>query len=487
MTLATRAVRGAFYVLVGSYANLAIGFVYTIIMARLLAPEHFGVFALAQFFVTLLDARGKLGLDYAFVHRQPTTEQLVATHWVLQMSAAIITVLLVAIATFGVGAWGYPAATAPLMLALAGALMLEAAGTTARAALEKELVFARSTVVITASLFISYLLAIVLAFAGFTHWALAAQFATNALLSTLGFWWAFRRLGARVILGFNFDRALARWLLRFGATLALGSFATIVLLQFDNFLVGTFVGAAALGYYTQAYKVAQWPTGLVTHIVSRAALPTYAKLQDDLPRLAKAFEMTLWLILTLTTPIALAIFVAAPDFLILIYGERWLPSALLLRFLIGYSLLRPLLDDTGALFVALGQPRCVTMVLVTQALALVVAATPLTFAWNAAGTAIGVGVAFIIGIALTYSFVARTIPIRLARVFAPTIVAALGSGGVYFLLTRAFDLNALPLLMRVAVKGGFAAAMFGALVLVLERRAFFERVNYVRQLLFARR
>jgi O-antigen/teichoic acid export membrane protein len=210
-------------------------------------------------------------------------------------------------------------------------------------------------------------------------------------------------------------------------------------------------------------------------------------LQDDLPRLAKAFEMTLWLILTLATPIALAIFVAAPDFLILIYGERWLPSALLLRFLIGYSLLRPLLDDTGALFVALGQPRRVTMVLVTQALALVVAATPLTFAWNAAGTAIGVGVAFIIGIALTYSFVARTIPIRLARVFAPTIVAALGSGGVYFLLTRAFDLNALPLLMRVAVKGGFAAAMFGALVLVLERRAFFERVNYVRQLLFARR
>jgi PST family polysaccharide transporter len=452
-------------------------------MARLLEPEHFGIFALAFFFVTVFDVRGKLGLDYAFIHRQPTTDQLIATHWALQTGAALITLLIVALASLVVANLKYPTVIVPIMLALAGALTVESAGTTARAALEKELVFARSTFVVTGALFLSYLIAIGLATQGYTYWALVGQVAVNAAFSSVGFWWAYRRLGHRPSIRFSFDRALAGWLLRFGATLALGSVATMLLLQFDNFLVGTFVGAAALGYYAQAYKVAQWPTGLVTHIVSRAALPTYAKLQNDPARLSKAFELTLWLILTLATPIALAIFVAAPDFLILLYGEKWLPSAILLRFLIVYSLLRPLLDDTGALFVAIGQPKRVTIVLTTQAALLILAATPLTLTLDAIGTALGVGVAFVAGIALTYRFVSQTIPIDLARVFAPAMIAAAASLAIYFGLTRLFDFNLLPLLACVLVKGGLAASIFFAFILVLERGALFDRVNYVRRLL----
>ncbi|MEW5719931.1 MAG: oligosaccharide flippase family protein, partial [Chloroflexota bacterium] len=272
MGLASRAVRGAVLVLFGSYTNMALGIVYGVIMARLLDPDHFGVFALALFFVTALDVRGKLGLDYAFIHRQPTTDQLIATHWALQTAAALLTLLLVALASLIVANLNYPAAAAPMMLALAGAMIIEAAGTTARAALEKELVFARSTFVVTSALFLSYLVAIGLAVRGYAAWALVGQVAVNAAFSSVGFWWAYRWLGHRPSIRLSFDRALAGWLLRFGATLALGSVATMLLLQFDNFLVGTFVGAAALGYYAQAYKVAQWPTGLVTHIVSRAAL-----------------------------------------------------------------------------------------------------------------------------------------------------------------------------------------------------------------------
>jgi PST family polysaccharide transporter len=307
------------------------------------------------------------------------------------------------------------------------------------------------------------------------------QVAVNVALGALGFWWTLKRAGRGIRL--RFDRALAVWMLRFGAVMSLGALATILLLQFDNFLVGTFVGAAALGYYAQAYKVAQWPTGLVTHIVSRAALPTYAKLQDDLPRLAKAFGMTLWLILMLATPLALAIFVSAPDFLILLYGEKWLPSAILLRFLIIYSVLRPLLDDTGALFTAIGQPHRATIVLIVQALTLVIAATPFTLTFNAIGTAVGVGLAFVVGIALTYRFVARTIPVDLARLFIPTTLAAAISVALYLAFAHLVDLNALPLLARVLVKSSVAAGVFFGSALLLERGALIERVGYIWRLL----
>lgn len=486
MTLASRAVRGTAFVLASSYANMAIGMVYGIIMARLLAPDHFGVFALALFFFSLLDLRGKLGLDLAFIHRQPTRAELIATHWTLQMIASALTLGVIAIAAVVVARLDYPSVTAPLMIAIAGAMMVEAMGTTARAALEKELVFARATVVITSALLVSYVAAIGMALLGWTYWALVTQVAVNATLGTIGFWWAFRRAGLHPSFHFRFDRDTARWMLRYGAVMSIGAVATAILLQFDNFLVGTFVSATALGYYALAYKVAQWPTGLVTHIVSRTALPTYAKLQDDPVRLGKAFGMTLWLILLLATPLALAIFVAAPDFLLLLYGEKWLPAAVLLRFLIGYSVLRPLLDDTGALFIAIGKPERITTVLVVQAIVLIVVGTPLTLAFAAMGTAIAVGVAFVIGIIATYWFVARTIALDLTRVFVPPVTAAVGSVALYLLLAAQVDLNAFPLLMRVIVKGGVAAALFFVIVLALERRALFERIDYVRRLLWAR-
>ncbi len=534
MTIAQRAVRGTAFVLVSSYTNMAIGIVYGILIARLLEPEHFGVFALAMFFFTLFDVRGKLGLEYAFVHRQPTTDELFATHFALQVAASIVTLALTTLAAIIIAQLNYPAATAPLMIALAGALIIESVGISARAALEKELAFARSTVVVTSALFISYVAALLLARAGFAYWALFGQVAVNALVGAIGFWWAYRRMtrarskslrlereistaerdssshvtaqphlslravfakqspilltedhsaeiasSQKTLLAMTLDRNLARWMLRYGAVMSLGAIATVLLLQFDNFLVGTFVGATALGFYALAYKVAQWPTGLVTHIVSRVSMPTYAKLQDDAARLGKAFEMSLWIILTVALPLALALFVAAPDFLLLLYGEKWLPSAILLRFLVGYAVLRPLLDDTGALFTAIGKPERITTVLVVQAITLIVVGTALTLVFAAIGTAIAVGVAFVVGIALTYRFVARTLPIDLVRVFAPSFVAAVASIALYWVCARAFDWNVLPLIGRVAFKGALVVAFYGVLLIAIERDAFFARIAYI--------
>jgi len=483
MSIATRAVRGTAYILASSYANMAMGIVYGIIMARLLDPDDFGVFALAMFFFTLIDLRGKLGLDYAFIHRHPTTDSLVTTHWGLQVGASMVALILVTLAAAVVSRLDYPEATVPIMIALAAIMIVEAAGATARAALEKELAFSRSTVVVTGSLLLSYLAAIGLATSGYSYWALVGQVAVNAAAGGVGFWWAYHRLGRRPSIRFSFNRDIARWMLRFGATLAVGAVATVILLQFDNFLVGAFVGAAALGYYAMAYKVAQWPTGLVTHVVSRASLPTYAKLQNDQVRLSKAFELSLWLILTVATPLALAIFVSAPDFLILLFGEKWLPSAILLRFLIVYSVLRPLLDDTGALFTAIGKPRRITSVLVAQAVALIVVATPLTLAFDAVGTAAGVGVAFVVGISLTYRFVSQTIAIDLKRLFLPPTIAAIGSVVTYFALAGLIEMNALPILARVVVKGGIAVGTFAVLVLLFERNTLLDRVGYIWRLL----
>lgn len=478
MMIAQRAVRGVGIVLISSYANLVIGFITTIALTRLLSPEVFGLFALGTFFYSLTDLRNKLGLDYALVHRQPATQEVIATHWLLQVGLAGVTVLI----GLGVGwllpLWGYQPGLAPLLLALCLLGVVEAAGSTARTLLEKELRFGRSTLVVSGALLISNGVAVILAWSGAGIWSLVTQMGVNVLVGSIGFWYL-NPIRPRLI----FSAAIASWMIRFGLTMAVGALATIVLLQGDNFLVGTLIGAATLGFYERAYKVAQWPTGLVTHVISRVSLPTYAKLQDDPQRLSKAFELSLWVVITAATPLALALFVTAPDFIRLVFGEVWAPSGLLLRFLVGYAVLRPLLDDVGALLVALGKPHRVSQLLLAQAATLILFGSPLTLAYGAPGTAIGVGLTFAVGLTLAYRFVLEVISLDWRAAFGPPLLAAVVALGVYSGVAIWLDLGLIPLWARVILKGGLTAFVFLLAILLIEQRIFLDRISYVRRLL----
>lgn len=481
MSLGQRAVRGTAIVLASSYTNMAVGFVTTVLLTRLLAPDDFGLLALATFFFSLLDLRNKMGLDFAFVHRQPTTDELVATHLALQCALSLGSLVLVLAVSPLLVMAGYSPRLPWILAVLAGIGLVEAAGTTPRLVLEKELAFARSTVVITGSLIAANALAVFLAWRGAGLVSLLVQSGANVLFSTLGMW----RM-SRLRLRRAFQRELAKWMLRFGLAVAVGSVSAVILLQYDYFLAGTFAGAAALGYYERAYKIAVWPTGLVTHVVSRTAFPTYAKVQDDRGRLSRAFNMTLWLITMAALPIAMAMFVTAPDFVRVLFGERWLPSAGLLRLLVGVAMLRPLLDDTGALFNAVGQPRRISTVLAVQAVTLVLAGTPMTWRWGVTGTAVAVGIAFLAGIILDYWYVRQVVDLSLKQAFGvPALGMAAGLlawwGGRQFLHTAGWH----PL-ARLIVEGGISLAAFYAAAGMLQRELLRERLALVWSLLWGR-
>jgi len=163
-----------------------------------------------------------------------------------------------------------------------------------------------------------------------------------------------------------------------------------------------------------------------------------------------------------------------------------MPSAPLLQFLIIYSVLRPLLDDTGALFTATGKPRRSSTVLSAQALTMIVAATPLTFQFGAIGTAIGVGIAFIVGIILAYRFLTREIDLALAAVFRTPALGLVAGLFCWWGVSQWAALPGLPLLIRIIVQGGVAASAYFAIVLLMERGILFERLSMIWRLFAGR-
>lgn len=484
---AFRIVRGALAVAASSYFTFGFGFVANLLLVRVLSPADFGTVALARFFAGLVSIRPKAGIGTAFARWPELDGRLVGTHFVLDLGIGVLTLLLATVIAPILLAFGYAPDIAVVTVALAAVGLTDSVHNTARTLLERELRFTRAGLVDGLIAPLSYLPAFWLAFHGAGYWSLVVQSALAGCFVMVGLWWIVRREIPEVLaLKWQFDWSIARGLIRAGAPVGGAAMLGIFLTEFDNFLVGTFGGVTALGFYDRAYRIAQWPTQLVTVAVSRVAFFAYVRMQDDVERLRKTATMSIWIISTLALPIAVAVFAAAPDLVTWLFGERWLPSATFLRFLIVSSVLRPMLDDAFALFVAIGRPRVQVQVIAVQAAVLVTVGLALTLWLGAIGTASAVGICYAVGFVLAYRSVSRLAGVRLrSALLVPSIAATLTLGG-YFVLVSLVDLNELPVMLRVIVKSLYSAGAYYGLTLLFQRHETVERVRYVIRLARAR-
>jgi lipopolysaccharide exporter len=482
--LGSRAVRGGMLVALTSYATVLFGMLATIALTRILSSEHFGIFTLAAFYTGLLNLRTKIGVGFAFAQRPDTTGEMMGTYLTLDITASALSLVLALAAAPLMLRLGVTRDVVLVMLALSVVTVIEGTYLMAGVLLDKALHFGRNTLLTTISMPLSYIPAFILAWRGAGYWSLYVQALTQTLVVAVGTWWVCRHLLTEPWqVRWRFDKKVARELLSFGVTLGVGSIAALLMTQYDNFLIGTLVGVGILGFYDRAYRIAGWPNLLITNIVARTVFFTYAKLQDDTPRLARAFTMTLWLITASAIPMALVVFATASDLVTILYGERWLTSVVFLRLLVVFSLMRPLLEDIYGLLTAIGQPKLVSMLNWFHAGVLILVATPLTLWRGALGTAVGVGIAFIAGVVLAYILVKRFIALSLSRMFLPPALAALVALAVYVALQQWPTWQHLVPLSRLLLTGSAVGLSFYGTLLLVNPRQFIENTATIWRLL----
>ncbi len=478
--LAYRAVRGGLWVALSSYWMIGFGFLVNIVLTRLLSPEVFGTFALAMFFAQLLRLQPRLGLGYAFAQHKEVTAETLGTYVSMEITAGLAGLFLFLVATPILRLSGYSSLVITVGAVLAIGAVLEGFGGIGGVLLEKELRFAPVSLVQSVAFPLSYIPAFWLATRGGGAWSLVAQNLTYNSLSLMGIIWMTRRQLPYIWqMRWRFSLSLARRFVRFGLTVGAGMLAGMLLTQLDNFFIGTLVGVVVLGFYDRAYRIAQWPSTLFNAVLGRTAFYTYAQLQGDQERLQKTVTMILWLIAMSALPLALMLFVTASDLITLLYGERWLPSALFLRILVVISVARPFWENAGALFVGLGKPGLTAKFTIVQALVLAVTGLPLTILTGATGTCAAVGLAAVAGVILIYYNTQKEISLQPWSALSGPLLAAGSTILGYLVLSRLTGLNHLWLWMRILIKAGYTAIAFLALTFLIQPYATRERICYV--------
>lgn len=303
-----------------------IGVLSTIVLARLLTPDDFGIVALASIVLGLAVVMLDLGINMAVVQRSGLELEDIHTAWTIRL-------LQNAIIAMGLSALAIPAASyyddsrlAPVLWLLAFAYLLDGFTGMGPVLFQKHQQYAREVGFYAAKRLFGFVVTMGLAFSLRDYWALVY----GTIVANAG----------GVVLSYLMYRqcprfTLARWRGFAGASfwLALRTLAGYVSQELDKFVVGQRDGASALGGYSIASQIGAMPTSELLAPLSRALFPALAAAKDDALALRRMFLLALGIQSTLALPAAVGLALVAEELVLVALGEKWVAAAPLLAAL----------------------------------------------------------------------------------------------------------------------------------------------------------
>lgn len=348
--LKVKAVRGAVTTTLAQWLGLAINLASTVILTRLLAPEDYGLVAMATAVVGFASLLQDFGLAQATVQAPAIDDaQITALFWVGAAFSGLAALGVAASAGVVAAFYGEPR-IAPVMVALSGTCVLSGLGAQHRALLVRELRFTAVSVVGLIGTLAGFLAGLGLALASAGHWALVATHLAGGACTAAGYWIGHPWRPARP------RRAPGlRPMLRFGGALSAFNFLNYFARNLDNVLIGRYWGSEALGLYSRAYALMLLPLNQFNAPVSSVAAPALSRVQEDAAAFRVLYVRALSAVALCGIPLFVGLAVLSREVIEVLFGERWLGAAPILTALALAGAVQPLTNATGWIYLALGR------------------------------------------------------------------------------------------------------------------------------------
>lgn len=478
LSLGQKTIRGVLVTLGGQWSKTLLQLGCTVLLARMLAPDDFGMLAMVAAIIGLAELVRDFGLSGAIVQVKEIGERLWSSLLWLSVALGTLLMLLVAAsAPFIAALYGEPRLSL-ITLVLAPGLLINGICTPLQTKLQRELRFSLLAKLEVSTMLLSVGAAIGGAALGWGVWSLVVMNAVGALYRLIILLTCVKpHFGPPRISGDVFP------FLSNGGSIFGSQLLNYAARNVDNVVVGSYLGPAVLGYYSRAYALLITPLSQINGPLSRVALPVLSRLQDQPERFRRYISASLLVIGYVSLPIFAILAGVAFPLVELLLGPNWSASAAIFQLLAIAGLAQPFSSAVGWLFISLNRAH--------QQLLYSLAAQPLLIGSYFAGMWLG-GVQ---GLALVYSLtsLALLVPsfyfaIRGTfvgwRDVAVPIIKPLMLAPLIFLSSWSVTLNTeLPAVAEVLLGGiaGLVPLLLAWLLLPAVRRDAAEILAYVQR------
>ena len=352
-SLRRQAARGVLWTGTGSAVTTTLQFIQWAVLARLLAPEDFGLMSMAMIVIGMADAFTDMGVSSAIIHRRDATRRQLSSLYWLNIVLGVVVFLLVAGLSPMIAKFFNEPEVARLLMLAAFVFLIAPLGQQFRVLLEKELQFNRLARIDMIGAAGGAGTAITTALLGYGVYsliwgALAGHVIRAGWYVAIG--WRTWRPQLRFRVG-DLDGYLSFGLFQTGERIV-NSFAAYV----DYLIIGRFLVAEALGFYTLAYQLVVVPLTKLNPVLTRVAFPLFSIRQDDDAALRRGYMEMTRLLAFILCPAIIGLAITAPLLIPVLVGEAWTPSIVLLQILSMLGLIKALGNPSGSILLAKGRP-----------------------------------------------------------------------------------------------------------------------------------
>lgn len=313
-----------------------VSLIVSIVLARLLDPENYGVISIVMIFITFCDAIVTGGFGNAIVQKKDADELDVNTMLCCSVATSILLYIIIFCAAPYIASFYNMPIIRPILRVLGLRLLISGVNSIQRAWIQKRMLFKRFFISTSFGTIISAVVGISMAYMGKGAWALVGQYLTNSFIDTAVLLitndWKPR-------LQFSWKRA--KEMLSYGWKVLVTTVVYTIEGDLRSLIIGKKFGSADLAYYDQGKK---FPNLLVTNIntsISNVMFPVLSENQNDPTRLKQLCRRAVRIGIYLLSPMLIGLIGVADTFVIAILSEKWAPCIPFLRILTLVFLVRP--------------------------------------------------------------------------------------------------------------------------------------------------
>ena len=467
-------ISGAKWTAVLRMASQMLSWLTTLVVVRFLTPEDYGLNAMLSMPIDMLLLFTTLGAEVALIQRKQISKEEIASVFGVLLLLNGVFFLIVFLGAAPIAAYFHDPRLVLLIQVASVVFLLSPFRSIPNALLDRALEFKLRAQVDMVAMVISALLSLALAIAGAGVWALIVAFVANFALRSL----ILARLQPWLVRP-TFHFARVKHLFHYGGIMTLSSAVMVLTEKIVNVIAGPRLGATGLGYYSVASEFARLPMSKVMPIVQQTMFPAYSKLQDKTAVAGEYLLKTLEISALIMFPLLIGTACVSLDFVVTVFGEKWIPVALPLAWMAAVTPLRVITQVCYPALNALGHANQVLIVNLTLLLLLSLGMW-LTLDYGLTGTVLSWVAVVPIGTILTLRDVQKRIGVSPFQVFRATAPASVSSLVMATPLVIAnLFLPTDPGFIRLLIESLVAAGVYLLAMYVLFRHQFEEIRNHL--------
>lgn len=470
-SISRQAVRGSLWSYLSFFLGKLLNFLTTIILARLLVPNEFGLVALCTTAIQYLDILNTSGIDDALIARRDKVEEASNAAFVANVMLGIFTFTLAWFSAPFVASYFKSPGVVDLFRLLAISLPISGLRLVPDALLQRELQFRKKMIPDISRNISKGVVSMILAYLGYGPWSLVWGVLVGEFTSLVLSWWLAKWKPA-----LKFDRQASVEVAIYGAHIIVVSVAGIILVNVDYLIVGRIFGTLALGLYTMAYRVPELIIRGINHVVAKVSLPILSQMQSDWDALRSVYFGYIRYISIFTMAVGFGLALTSSYFIETFFGMEWSGSIVPMSLIAVALSISSIGYVPGVLYKAINRPDILNRVALIK-IPFIIVILLIGSRWGINGVAAGQIVFAIISMLIDSILVNRVIRFSLAemgRSVAPALFASSVMTGVVWLGESALSLNGWLGLFVIALMGAtaylLALALFSREVVIQAKK-----------------